>query len=349
MDRFDNFSVCRERVFSFPLFSQKKQTMRTVVIFCGGFSSEWEISLKSAQTIKDNFPEDYRVFRVLISNEGWFAEVDGQQVAFSIETMTFDCNGELVKPDAALIYVHGDPGENGRVQALLDMKRLPYINSGPLASELSFDKWFCNQFLKGFGVKVAESVLLNSIEELNVGSLTQQLGLPIFVKPADSGSSFGISKVKSLEEIVPAFQKAFAEGGSVVAEAFLDGTEVTCGVYRGRNGLHALPLTEIASENEFFDYEAKYLGKSKEITPARVADDVRIQVQEQAKFVYQLLKLRSIARIDFMIVKGVPYVIEVNTTPGFSPASIVPQMIACEGRSIKEFWAEILDVELHNG
>jgi len=322
--------------------------MRTVVIFCGGFSSEWEISLKSAQTIKDNFPEDYQVFRVLISKEGWFVEIDDLQVAFSIDSMSFDFNGELMKPDAALIYVHGDPGENGRLQALLDMKGVPYINSGPLASELSFDKWFCNQFLKGFGVKVAASVLLNSIEELNAVSLTEKLGLPIFVKPADSGSSFGISKVKLLEDLVPAFEKAFAEGGSVVAESFLDGTEVTCGVYRGRKGIHALPLTEIASDNEFFDYEAKYLGKSREITPARVSNDIRFQVEEQAKFIYQLLKLRSIARIDFMIVKDIPYVIEVNTTPGFSPASIVPQMIVCEGRSIKDFWSEILDVELLN-
>ncbi len=320
--------------------------MKTIAIFCGGFSSEWEISLKSALTIKDNFPDNFRVFRVLVSKDGWFAEVGEHQVPFSIENMTFDCRGELVRPDFAIIYVHGDPGENGRIQALLDMKELPYVNSGPLASELSFDKWFCNQFLKGFGIKVAESVLLNSINELNVDDLIQKLGLPIFVKPADSGSSFGISKVKSIEGVVPAFKKAFNEGGSVVAEAFLDGIEVTCGVFRGRVGIHALPLTEIASENEFFDYEAKYLGKSKEITPARIDDEIKICVQEKAKFVYQLLKLRSIARIDFMIVKDEPYVIEVNTTPGFSPASIVPQMIACEGRSIKDFWSEIIEVEL---
>jgi D-alanine-D-alanine ligase len=152
--------------------------------------------------------------------------------------------------------------------------------------------------------------------------------------------------VKSKEEIIPAFEKAFAEGGTVVAESFLEGTEVTCGVYRGPGGVCALPLTEIASENEFFDYEAKYLGKSQEITPARVSDEVRKEVQQQAKYIYQLLQLRSIARIDFMVVNGVPHVIEVNTTPGFSPASIVPQMIACEGKSLKEFWADILEVEL---
>ena len=154
--------------------------------------------------------------------------------------------------------------------------------------------------------------------------------------------------MKTEEELTPAIDKAFREGGTVVAEAFLDGIEVTCGVYRGRDGVRALPLTEISSENEFFDYEAKYFGKSKEITPARIADDIRYEVQNQAKYIYGLLNLRSVARIDFMIVEGIPYVIEVNTTPGFSPASIVPQMLAFEGTSIMDFWTEIIEIELLN-
>ena len=168
------------------------------------------------------------------------------------------------------------------------------------------------------------------------------------MKPSDSGSSYGISKVKSIDEMSAALQNAFKEGRTVVVESFLDGTEVTCGVYRKKNGVHALPLTEIASENEFFDYAAKYLGKSQEITPARVSDDIRVRVQEQATFIYNLLQLKSIARIDFMIVNDEPYVIEVNTTPGFSTASIVPQMIKCEGGTIHDFWEEILAVELIN-
>jgi thiol:disulfide interchange protein DsbD len=202
------------------------------------------------------------------------------------------------------------------------------------------------QFLKGFGIKVANSVFLSKDDQLDAKDLVIKLGLPIFVKPSDSGSSYGISKVKSTEEVLPAFQKAFGEGDTVVAESFLDGVEVTCGVFRRKDGVYALPLTEIASENEFFDYDAKYLGKSSEITPARVDDVVRNEVQRQAKYIYQLLRLRSIARIDFMIVNGVPHVIEVNTTPGFSPASIVPQMLACDGITIQDFWKEILEVEL---
>ena len=265
---------------------------------------------------------------------------------FDINTMSFNLKGQQKSIDTAIVYVHGDPGENGKIQALLDMKGIPYLNSGPLASALSFDKWYCNQFLKGFGIKVANSVFLSKDDQLDPKDLVVKLGLPIFVKPSDSGSSYGISKVKSTEEVLPAFQKAFGEGDTVVAESFLDGVEVTCGVFRRKDGVYALPLTEIASENEFFDYDAKYLGKSSEITPARVDDVVRNEVQRQAKYIYQLLRLRSIARSDFMIVNGVPHVIEVNTTPGFSPASIVPQMLACDGITIQDFWKEILEVEL---
>jgi D-alanine-D-alanine ligase len=250
------------------------------------------------------------------------------------------------KIDAAIIYTHGDPGENGRIQAYLEMLQIPYLNSGVLASALSFDKWYCNQFLKGFGFDVARSQLFHIGAQIDPSSLTADLGLPIFVKPADSGSSYGISKVKTPEELLPAFENAFKEGKTVVAEAFLDGIEVTCGVYRSSEQLIALPLTEIVSETEFFDYEAKYAGKSKEITPARVAESVSEEVQKQAMEIYKLLGLRAIARIDFMIVNSKPYVIEVNTTPGFSPASIVPQMLSAAAISIQDFWKEIIKVEL---
>ena len=320
--------------------------MRAIGVFCGGFSSEWEISLKSAETICVNFPKEYQIFRIVVSQERWYVLHELQEYDFDINTMSFNLKGQQRSIDTAIVYVHGDPGENGKIQALLEMKGIPYLNSGPLASALSFDKWYCNQFLKGFGIKVANSVFLSKDDQLDAKDLVIKLGLPIFVKPSDSGSSYGISKVKTTEEVLPAFQKAFGEGDTVVAESFLDGVEVTCGVFRRKDGVYALPLTEIASENEFFDYDAKYLGKSSEITPARVDDVVRNEVQRQAKYIYQLLRLRSIARIDFMIVNGVPHVIEVNTTPGFSPASIVPQMLACDGVTIQDFWKEILEVEL---
>lgn len=319
--------------------------MKRLGIICGGFSSEYEISLKSARTIIDNFPVGFDVFLIVLNEKGWKAIYHGVEYDFDIRSMSFNAV-ENVKIDAAIVYVHGDPGENGKIQALLEIQQIPYVNSGPLSSSLSFDKWYCNQFLKGFNIPVAKSLFLRSITEFSNQEIIETLGLPLFVKPSDSGSSYGISKVKSESELSDALKLAFKEGQTVVIESFLDGVEVTCGVYRKKEGLHALPLTEIATENEFFDYAAKYQGKSQEITPARVDDSIRDKVQETAKFVYDLLQLRSIARIDFMIVNNVPHVIEVNTTPGFSPASIVPQMIKCDGGTIQQFWADILAVEL---
>jgi D-alanine-D-alanine ligase len=320
--------------------------MKVVGIFCGGFSSEFDISIKSAQTIQDNFPAEYRVFKIIVSKEGWDVETTKGKTMFDIEKMSFQLDHQEQKIDLGIVYIHGDPGENGKIQALLDMQGIPYLNSGPLASALSFDKWFCNQFLKSFGIPVAKSLLFTKSNEYSSEKIEAELGLPVFVKPADSGSSFGISKAKTIEEIEPAMKAAFKEGKTVVVESFLNGIEVTCGVYRGKNGVFTLPLTEIASENEFFDYEAKYLGKSQEITPARISEELKEKIQVQAKYIYNLLQLRSISRIDFMVVDNIPHVIEVNTTPGFSPASIVPQMLACAGISITNFWNDIIEVEI---
>jgi D-alanine-D-alanine ligase len=303
--------------------------MKRIGLICGGFSSEYNISIKSAQTIQNHFPAHLECVLIQISRADW-------QERLKLEG----------KIDAAIVYTHGDPGENGKIQAYLDMLQIPYINSGVLASALSFDKWYCNQFLKGFGFEVAKSQLFHFGAQIDATALVADLGLPMFVKPSDSGSSFGISKVKSVEDVQTAFETAFKEGRDVVAEAFLDGTEVTCGVYRSQDGLVALPLTEIVSETEFFDYAAKYDGKSKEITPARVNDEVTLAVQSQAKKIYDLMGLRAIARIDFMVVNGTPHVIEVNTTPGFSPASIVPQMLRVAKIGIQDFWTSIIQVEL---
>ena len=320
--------------------------MKTIGIFCGGFSSEFEISIKSATTILSNFPDGFNAFLIEVTRGNWLAKYKGGEYPLDLNTLSFEVNNEKISLDYGMTYIHGNPGENGKIQAFLEMKGIPCINSGALASELSFDKWYCNQFLKGFGVPVAKSLFLTSPKDFTIDEIVNELGLPLFVKPSDSGSSYGISKTKTKEEIETAIAFAFKEGSTIVIESFLDGTEVTCGVYKSNHQIVALPLTEIATQNEYFDYEAKYLGKSQEITPARVSDEIRDKVQTTAKRVYQLLQLKSISRIDFMIVNNVPHVIEVNTTPGFSPASIVPQMIACDGNTIKEFWTEIFSVEV---
>ena len=207
--------------------------MKTVGIFCGGFSSEFEISIKSAQTIQDHFPPGYAVVKIIVSKQGWEVETQDGITPFDIQQMSYNVNKLDKKIDLGIVYIHGDPGENGKIQALLDMQGIPYLNSGPLASALSFDKWFCNQFLKSFGIPVAKSLLFTNENEYSIVNIEAELGLPVFVKPADSGSSFGISKAKTIEEIEPAMKAAFKEGKTVVVESFLNGTEVTCGVYRG--------------------------------------------------------------------------------------------------------------------
>ncbi|MBP6458788.1 MAG: D-alanine--D-alanine ligase [Crocinitomicaceae bacterium] len=321
--------------------------MKNIAILCGGFSSEFEISIKSATTILNNFPKEYNPFLIEVRQEKWVAVYEDNQYEINPWDLSFTHYDNKIRIDAALIYIHGNPGENGKIQALLEMRNIPYINSGALASELSFDKWFCNQFLKSFDIPVAKSLLLTDEKQFEEQYIIDTLGLPCFVKPSDSGSSYGISKVSQKEELQPALEKAFKEGKTVVIESFLKGTEVTCGIYQSKNGLHTLPITEIVSENDFFDFEAKYLGKSQEIIPARISQEEVEKIEAVTKKIYRLLRLRSIARIDFMLVNNEPFVIEVNTTPGFSAASIVPQMLAHEGKSITTFWREIIDFELN--
>ncbi len=206
--------------------------MKKIGIFCGGFSSEYEISIKSATTILNNFPDGYDVFLIVVSKENWIARYQNQDCPIDLNTLSFEYNSTSIQLDYGIIYIHGNPGENGKMQAFLEMKGIPCINSGALASELSFDKWYCNQFLKGFDIPVAKSIFMTHKNQFSNETILEELGLPIFVKPSDSGSSYGISKVKNAEDLTKAIDFAFNEGKTILLEAFLDGTEVTCGVYR---------------------------------------------------------------------------------------------------------------------
>ena len=321
--------------------------MLNVAIFCGGYSSEYEISIKSATMILNHLPKDeYNSFLVYVDRNGWVADYKNEKCEVSLSDFSFETkSGEKIVIELAHVYIHGNPGENGKLQAYFEMKNLPFVNSSALSSELSFDKWFCNQFLRGFGIKVAEAELILENDDYDVQKIGDRLGFPLFVKPADSGSSYGISKVYKIEDLKTAIESAFKEGRTVVCEAFLKGTEVTCGIYRNNDGLKPLPCTEIVSETDFFDFEAKYLGKSQEITPARISDKMTKKIQELTEKIYQLLQMRSLARVDYMIVGDEPYVIEVNTTPGFSGESLVPKMLKCANIEIGDFWKEIYEFE----
>jgi D-alanine-D-alanine ligase len=284
--------------------------MKNIGVICGGYSSEYDISIKSASTILENLPEAYNGIKIILSPSGWHVEMNNSKGIFNLNTGNIEFpNQTPLSLDGAIVYIHGNPGENGKVQALLDMLDIPYVNANVLSSALSFDKWYCNQFLKSFDFPVAKAMVLRKGDSINEQELIEALGLPLFVKPTDSGSSYGISKVKQIQDLPQAIDSAFKEGDTIVLESFLDGIEVTCGVYRTKNGLCALPLTEIVSENEFFDFEAKYQGKSNEITPARISSEQTLAIQELAKHIYNVLNLKSIARIDFMLVGETPYII----------------------------------------
>lgn len=322
--------------------------MKKVGVLFGGYSSEFDISKNSAATILANPPIGYELYAVEVSKEAWTVIINEERIPFHQENFSFQFNNSSVKLDAVHIYIHGNPGENGKIQAYLDMKGIPYVNANALASELSFDKWFCNQFLKGLGCKVAKSIVLQKNQSFNPNFIIDDLGMPLFVKPCDSGSSYGISKVKDKNNLEAAIKLAFEEGETVVIESFLDGREFTCGVYKDEHGVHSLPITEIISDSEFFDFTAKYEGKSKEITPANLEEHHAEAIQNEAVKAYNFLQLASVARVDFMLVQGEPYIIEVNTTPGFSKASIVPQMLKAEGISIQDFWTSIYNFILNN-
>ncbi|MDC1244286.1 D-alanine--D-alanine ligase [Crocinitomicaceae bacterium] len=322
--------------------------MKTIGLFCGGYSSEYEISMKSAQLIMNHFPKEYEIYKIVVSEKGWYGELSDSQMAFDMNSCELELPSGKKTIDAGIICIHGDPGENGKIQAFLDLKGVPYVNSGFESSSLSFDKYTCNQFLKTQNIDTAKSILLRKNQAYNANHICNELGLPLFVKPTGSGSSYGISKVYKSDELDKAIEFAFSEGEQIILESFLEGRELTCAVFRERGKLRALPITEIISENDFFDYDAKYHGKSKEQTPADIDEMLANTIQALSSEIYDILGLKSIARIDFILVGTAPYVIEVNTIPGFSEASIVPQMLNIAGIDLKDFWKMVIEQELNS-
>jgi D-alanine-D-alanine ligase len=322
--------------------------MKTIGLFCGGYSSEYEISMKSAQLIINNFPKEYELYKIVVSEKGWYGELSDSQMAFDMNSCELELPSGKKTLDAGIICIHGDPGENGKIQAFLDLKGIPYVNSGFESSSLSFDKYTCNQFLKSQNIDTAKSILLRKHQLYNADHICNELGLPLFVKPTGSGSSYGISKVYKSDKLDKAIEFAFSEGEQIILESFLEGRELTCAVFRENDKIRALPITEIISENDFFDYDAKYNGKSKEQTPADIDEMLANTIQALSSEIYDLLGLRSIARIDFILVETKPFVIEVNTIPGFSEASIVPQMLNVAGIDLKDFWGMVIKQELNS-
>lgn len=320
---------------------------KKVAVVYGGYSSECKISEKSARVIFEHIDRElFEPYLVEITRKSWHVNLKGGGVA-SIDKNKFTFLNETVESafDTAFITIHGTPGEDGKLQSYFDMIGLRYINSGHFGSSLTFNKWACNSFLRAFGVATAKAILLRKGETPNAIAIADEIGFPCFIKPNGAGSSFGVSKVKTLMEMPNAIAKAFEEDNEVVVESFVKGREITCGLFYNGSEIVPLPPTEIISKNEFFDYEAKYDGASQEITPADINTELTALIQNTSKSIYRRLDLRGLARVDFMVTEeGVPYLIEVNTTPGFSEQSIVPQQIKAAGMDIKNVLTQLISL-----
>lgn len=318
--------------------------MRNVGIICGGFSSEREVSLKSAKNIYNSIDSNlFNPYLIRLDKDGFKCIFLDSELELKVDMndFSFDADGR-VQINCAIITIHGTPGEDGKLQGYFDIIGLPYINSGVLPSALSFNKWFCNKTLSAFGIRIPPSVVLREGDGYSAEELIAQLGLPIFVKPTNAGSSFGISKVVKKEQLAEAIAFGFKEGNELILEGFISGRELTCGVVQTDDRPEALPITEIITPNDFFDFNAKYLGESDEITPADIPDSLRDEIQRSAEEVYELLQLSGLARVDFIEMNGTPYLIEVNTTPGMSDASIIPQMIVADGKQFSDILTALL-------
>jgi D-alanine-D-alanine ligase len=324
--------------------------MIRIAIVCGGDSSEYQVSLRSAQGIYSFLDKDkYEVYTVLMRGSDWQVLLaDDRSTAVDKNDFSFKLNNRTMKFHFAYITIHGTPGEDGRLQGYFDMLDIPYSCCGVFAASLTFNKFACNQYLKGFGVRVAESLLLRAGQSIADEQVVDKIGLPCFVKPNLGGSSFGTSKVKRTDEIQPAIARAFGEAGhEVIIEAFMAGTEITCGCYKTQQRTVVLPISEVVPRNEFFDYEAKYNGASEEITPARIPDELTGRVQALTSAIYDILDAQGLIRVDYILTEGGKInLLEVNTTPGMTPASFIPQQVAAAGMTMREVLGEIIDDRL---
>ena len=315
---------------------------RKIAIIAGGDSSEHEVSLRSAAGLKSFMDQErYDITIVVFNGKDWRTEegepIDNNDFSFTraCAKHTFDC---------AYITIHGTPGENGILQGYLDMIGMPYSCCGVLAAALTFNKYACNHYLSYFGFHIANSMMLRAGQKWpNAPKIAETLGLPCFIKSNVGGSSFGCTKVKTVEDIYPAIERAFKEGDEVICESFMQGTEVTCGVYKTKDKAVAFPITEVVTHNEFFDYDAKYKGQVDEITPARIPDALRDKIQAETLRLYDIIGAQGIIRVDWIITGEKINLLEVNTTPGMTPTSFIPQQVRAAGLDIKDVLTDIIE------
>jgi D-alanine-D-alanine ligase len=319
--------------------------MKTIAIVAGGDSSEFEISVKSAEEVFKTLSSRYIAYVIVIRGTNWYWEdKKGRYHNIDKNDFSLQYDDQKIKFDGVFIAIHGTPGENGLLQGYFDMMGIPYTSCGAFSSALTFNKQACKLFLKEYGITMAHAVLIRKGDKVDPVDLSKQIGLPCFVKPNDSGSSFGVTKVKHENELLSAIETAFKESDAVLVESFIDGREVACGVLKTKSRTVVLPLIEIISKNEYFDYEAKYTqGKSDEIAPADMPLPITSKIQEISNYVYDILGCKGIVRVDFIVTGETPYFIEINTVPGMTKESLVPKEAAAAGVSLEDLYSMAIE------
>ncbi|RSC92916.1 D-alanine--D-alanine ligase [Tenacibaculum singaporense] len=323
---------------------------KNIAIIMGGYSSEVGISLKSGNVVYKHIDtEKYNAYKVHILENKW-VHVDDNEEEYPInkEDFSIEIKGQKITFDCVFNAIHGTPGENGIILAYFDLIGLKHTSAPFYQMALTFNKRDTLSVVKQYGIATAVSIYLNKGDEIDCDAIIKKVGLPCFVKPNGAGSSFGISKVYTKEELIPAIEKAYKEDTEILIESFLDGTEVSVGVIQYKGETKVLPITEIVSENDFFDYKAKYEGESQEITPARLTDSQRKRVKEVAKRVYEILNMRGFSRSEYILVNDEPHFIEMNTVPGLTEASILPQQANHAGISLTELFGNAIEMALNN-
>jgi D-alanine-D-alanine ligase len=325
---------------------------KRVALVTGGLSSEAQISYKSAKTVMNALDKNvYDVYLIDIHPTGWWYEnLVGEEVAVNKADFSIEEGGEKITFDVALMCIHGTPGEDGKLQGYFDMIGLPYTSCDTATSALTFNKRYTVAVAGFGGVNVAKSLHLFASSPMSSDEILAQLKLPVFVKPNNGGSSLGISKVNDVLELAPALEKAFKEDNQVLVEEYISGREFTIGVFKSKGVLTVLPITEITTDNEFFDFEAKYQGKSQEITPALISETMLNDLTAAAKKVYATLNCRGVVRVDFIYDEAAQkaYMLEVNTVPGQSEASVIPQQVKAMGWSLSNFYANLVEDAISN-
>ncbi len=319
--------------------------MKKVAVVCGGYSKEYVISIKSAEQIAKTIDADlFEVYTVSVTQNEWVTKVNGADLPIDKNDFSFVLNGQKIIFDVVFMAIHGTPGEDGKLQSYFEMLNIPVTTCNSFVSAITFNKYASKLYLKEFGILTANSVLLTKgVSDIDTTKIIKKLGFPMFVKPNNGGSSFGVSKVKTEEELLPAIEKAFAEDYQIIIEEFIEGREFTCGVFKDNGKNTLLPITEIVSKNDFFDYQAKYEGFADEITPADLPEQQFAECQKLTSDIYNLLNCSGIVRIDYLQKDDKFYFMEANTVPGMSAESIIPKQAKAYGISLTDLFARLIN------